>query len=98
VGRRLVFPSLLAVATAIAYGWAELTGYVWTDYERANEVPLRALVHGHVDHFFQAAPIDGPSLLLRAPFAFGSWLWAAATWRSTGWSRCLVSSLRPSSQ
>jgi hypothetical protein len=35
---------------------------------------LRTLVHGHLGAFFQTAPIEGPSLLLRAPFALMSWL------------------------
>ena len=76
--RRLVFPTLLATAIAVAYGWAELTSYLWTDYELANEAPLRALVHGHMAEFFQTVPIDGPSLLVRAPFAFGAWLWGGS--------------------
>jgi len=78
VGRRLVLPSLLAVALSVAYGWAELTGYLWTDYELANEAPLRALVHGHIADFFRSVPIDGPSLVVRAPFAFGAWLWGGS--------------------
>jgi hypothetical protein len=76
--RRLVVPTVFALAIAVAYGWAELTGYLWTDYELANEVPLRALVHGHIAEFFQTVPIDGPSLLVRAPFAFGAWLWGGS--------------------
>jgi hypothetical protein len=75
--RRLVVPTLAAVAIAIACGWAELVSYLWTDYEEANEVPFRALVHGHLGTFFQTAPIEGPSLLLRAPFALGAWAWGA---------------------
>lgn len=76
--RRLVVPTLAAVVLAAAYGWSELTSYLWTDYELANEVPFRALVHGHIATFFHAAPIEGPSLLLRAPFAFGAWLWGGS--------------------
>jgi hypothetical protein len=76
--RRLLVPTLLAVALAIAYGWAQLTGYLWTDYEQANEGPLRSLVHGHLGDFFHTAPIDGPSLLLRAPFALAAWLWGGS--------------------
>jgi hypothetical protein len=76
---RLVVPTLFALALAVAYGWAELTaGYLWTDYELANEVPFRALVHGHLGTFFEMAPIEGPSLLLRAPFALGAWLWGGS--------------------
>jgi hypothetical protein len=78
VRRRLAFPTLLATAIAVAYGWAELTSYLWTDYELANEAPLRALVHGHIAEFFQTVPIDGPSLRVRAPFAFGAWLWGGS--------------------
>jgi glycosyl transferase family 87 len=76
--RRLIVPSLFAAAIAVAYGWAELTGYLWTDYELANEGPLRALVHGHLGSFFHTAPIEGPSLLLRTPFALMSWLWGGS--------------------
>jgi hypothetical protein len=76
--RRLVPPTLLAIAIAVAYGWVELTGYLWTDYELANELPFRALVHGHLATFFHSAPIEGPSLLLRAPFALGAWLWGGS--------------------
>jgi hypothetical protein len=75
VRHRLVAPSLLAVALAIAYGWSQLTDYGWTDYELFNEGPLRALVHGHLAAFFHTAPVEGPSLLLRSPFAFAAWLW-----------------------
>jgi hypothetical protein len=78
VRRPLLLPTLLAVAIAVAYGWSELTGYLWTDYELANEGPLRALVHGHLGAFFQTAPIEGPSLLLRAPFAFAAWAWGGS--------------------
>lgn len=73
--RPLVVPTLLAIAIAVAYGWAQLTSYLWSDYELANEAPLRSLVHGHFGDFFHTAPIEGPSLLLRAPFAFMAWLW-----------------------
>lgn len=72
-------PTLLAVAVAVASGWAELTSYLWTDYELANETPLRAFVHGHLGTFFQTAPIEGPSLLLRAPFALGAWAWGGSS-------------------
>jgi glycosyl transferase family 87 len=75
VRRPLVVPTLLATAIAVAYGWAQLTSYLWSDYELANEAPLRSLVHGHVGDFFHTAPIEGPSLLLRSPFALMAWLW-----------------------
>jgi glycosyl transferase family 87 len=39
---------------------------------------LRSLVHGHLTDFFQTAPIEGPSLLLRAPFALAAWLWGGS--------------------
>jgi hypothetical protein len=78
VRRPLVVPTLLAVAIAVAYGWAQLTSYLWTDYELANEGPLRSLVHGHLADFFQTAPIEGPSLLLRSPFALMAWLWGGS--------------------
>jgi glycosyl transferase family 87 len=78
VRHRLVAPTLLATAVAVAYGWAELTGYAWTDYELFNEGPLRALVHGHLGVFFKTAPIEGPSLLIRSPFAFAAWLWGGS--------------------
>ncbi|HEX6388202.1 MAG TPA: glycosyltransferase family 87 protein [Solirubrobacteraceae bacterium] len=70
-------PILLALVGATFLGWAELVGYAWTDYELANEKPFRALVHGQLGAFFDSAPIDGPSLLLRAPFALLSWIWGA---------------------
>lgn len=76
--RRLAIPTLVAVLFSAAYGWSQLTGYVWTDYEHANELQYRALVHGDAATFFQTAAIEGPSLLLRAPFAFASWLWGAS--------------------
>ena len=78
MGRRLLPPTLLAIVIAVAYGWAQLTSYLWTDYELANEAPLRSLVHGHLADFFQTAPIEGPSLLLRAPFALMAWLWGGS--------------------
>jgi hypothetical protein len=76
--RRLVVPTLAAVAIAVACGCAGLVSYLWSDYERANEVPFRALVHGHLGTFFHTAPIEGPSLLIRAPFALGAWLWGGS--------------------
>ena len=77
--RRLLVPTVVAVIIAVAYGWAELVGYLWTDYELANAVPLGALVHGDLATFFHAAPIEGPSLLLHAPFALASWLWGGSS-------------------
>ena len=41
--------------------------------------PLDALVHGDLATFFHAAPIEGPSLLLHAPFALASWLWGGSS-------------------
>jgi uncharacterized membrane protein (UPF0136 family) len=76
--RRLAVPTLVAVAISIACAWAELVSYLWTDYDEANVVPFRALVHGHLGTFFHTAPIEGPSLLLRAPFALGAWAWGAS--------------------
>jgi hypothetical protein len=76
--RRLLMPALVAIAGAAACGWTQLVGYTWSDYELANEGPFRALVHGDLAVFFQQAPIEGPSLLLRAPFAFGAWFWGAS--------------------
>jgi hypothetical protein len=77
--RRLFVPTLVAVSVAVACGWAELVDYLWTDYEWANEPPLRAVVHGHLGAFFQTAPIEGPSLLLCAPFALSAWLWGGSS-------------------
>jgi hypothetical protein len=71
-------PILLALAGAAFLGWSELVGYAWSDYELANEQPFHALVHGNLSGFFSTAPIDGPSLLLRAPFALLSWIWGAS--------------------
>ena len=76
--RRLAIPTLVGVLFSVAYGWSQLTGYVWSDYELANEAQLRGLVHGDLATFFQTASIEGPSLLLRAPFAFASWLWGGS--------------------
>ena len=76
--RRLLLPAFVALAGAAACGWTQLVGYTWSDYELANEGPFRALVHGDLSAFFQSAPIEGPSLLLRAPFAFGAWIWGAS--------------------
>jgi hypothetical protein len=78
VRHRLVVPTLLAVAVAVAYGWSELTGYLWTDYDLFNRQPLWSLVHGHLGDFFQTAPVEGPSLLLRSPFALAAWLWGGS--------------------
>jgi Glycosyltransferase family 87 len=77
--RRLVVPTLLALVAAAACGWAELVDYLWTDYEWADEPPLRALVHGDLAGFFHAAPVEGPSLLLRAPFALIPSLWGGGS-------------------
>jgi hypothetical protein len=76
--RRYAVPAALAVVLSVAYGWAELVGFAWTDYESANVVPLRNLVGGHLAAFLHTAPIEGPSLLLRAPFALASWAWGAS--------------------
>lgn len=76
--RRYAAPTALAVVLSVAYAWAELVGYAWTDYETANVVPLHNLVHGHLAAFLQTAPIEGPSLLLRAPFALGAWAWGGS--------------------
>lgn len=76
--RGLLLPALVALAAAAACGWAELVGYVWTDYELANEGPFHALVHGDLGAFLRGSPVDGPSLLLRAPFAYASWLWGGS--------------------
>jgi hypothetical protein len=76
--RRLALPALVAILFSAAYGWSQLTGYVWTDYEHANELQFRALVHGDFASFFSLAAIEGPSLLLRSPFAFASWLWGGS--------------------
>ena len=76
--RRLAVPWIAGLLVSAAYGWAELMGYAWSDYQFANEVPMRALTHGDVGQFLQMAPVDGPSLLLRAPFAFGAWIWGAS--------------------
>lgn len=73
--RSLVLPTLLALLAAAASGWASLTGYAWTDYELANEGPFRAMAEGRWAEFFATAPVEGPSLLLRAPFALLPDLW-----------------------
>jgi hypothetical protein len=78
VRQRLAVPTLLAIAVAVAYGWSELTGYLWTDYDLFNRGPLWSLVHGHLGDFFQTAPVEGPSLLLRSPFAMAAWLWGGS--------------------
>jgi hypothetical protein len=73
--RRYLVPAAVGAALAVASGWAELVGFAWSDYETANVVPVRHLVHGDLGAFLRTAPIEGPSLLLRAPFALASWLW-----------------------
>ena len=50
-------------------------GYLWTDYEYANVDAFDALLSGDWERFFAAAPIEGPSLLMRAPFAALPSLW-----------------------
>jgi hypothetical protein len=75
---RLAVPTLTALALAVACGWAELASYLWSDYELADEAPMHALVHGDLGAFFRTAPIEGPSMLLRAPFAFAAWLWGGS--------------------
>ena len=67
--RRYLVPAAVGAALAVASGWAELVGFAWSDYETANLVPVRHLVHGDLGAFLRTAPIEGPSLLLRAPFA-----------------------------
>ncbi len=73
--RRLVSPTLLALAAAALSGWVALVGYLWTDYELANVAPFGAMADGRWSAFFQTAPVEGPSLLLRAPFALAPSLW-----------------------
>jgi hypothetical protein len=46
------------------------------------------MADGRWGTFFATAPIEGPSLLLRAPFALAPACGAPATWRSTAPSRC----------
>lgn len=60
---------------AAAYAWLGLTGFAWSDYDLANAAPLAALVSGDWSTFLQRSPIEGPSLLLRAPFALATTLW-----------------------
>ena len=67
--RRLLFPAALAAAGALALAANGLLGFAWTDYELSALGPVRALLGGHWSAFAAAAPPEGPSLLLRAPFA-----------------------------
>jgi hypothetical protein len=76
--RRFLVPAAAGVALAVASAWAELVGFAWTDYETANVVPTQHLIHGELGAFLRTAPIEGPSLLLRAPFALASWLWGGS--------------------
>jgi uncharacterized membrane protein (UPF0136 family) len=76
--RRLVVPIFVALLGATACAWSELLGFAWSDYETANQQPFRALVHGHFASFLHLSPIDGPSLLVRAPFAFAAWAWGGS--------------------
>jgi hypothetical protein len=76
MARRLLVPGLVALLGAAVVGWLGMAGgYLWTDYEYANVVPFDALVRGDMGTFFSSAPIEGPSLLLRAPFALLPSLW-----------------------
>src|SRR4051794_9704668 len=52
-----------------------LAGFAWSDYEYADLVPMQALMRGDWHAFFDRAPLEGPSLLLRAPFALLAHLW-----------------------
>ncbi len=76
MARRLIAPASVAVACAAVVGWLGMAGgYLWTDYEYANAAPFGALARGDLAAFFSSAPIEGPSLLLRAPFALLPSLW-----------------------
>lgn len=75
MARRLALPSLVALAAAALSGWASVVGYLWSDYELANVGPFRAMADGRWSTFFETAPVDGPSLLMRAPFVFLASLW-----------------------
>jgi hypothetical protein len=75
VPHRLLVPSIVAACGALALAWTGLIGYVWTDYEFANVEPLRALLAGDWSTFLHRSPVEGPSLLLRAPFAMSVELW-----------------------
>jgi hypothetical protein len=76
MARRLLVPSLVALCGAAVVAWLGMAGgYLWTDYEYANVEPFDALIRGDLGAFFTSAPIEGPSLLLRAPFALLPSLW-----------------------
>jgi hypothetical protein len=76
MARRLIVPGLVALLGAALVGWVGMAGgYLWTDYEYANVDAFDALVRGDLRTFFGSAPIEGPSLLLRAPFAHLPSLW-----------------------
>lgn len=74
--RRLLPLLLLGLVAAALTAWTAMSGgYLWTDYEHANVEPFRAIADGDWPAFFQTAPIEGPSLLMRAPFALLPSLW-----------------------
>jgi len=77
--RLLAIPAFVAVLCAAACGWTQLVDYQWTDYEWSGNPQFHALLHGHLGAFFDTASVEGPSLLLRAPFAFATLSWGGGS-------------------
>jgi hypothetical protein len=55
--------------------WLGLIDWSWSDYDAEASAAFRALSHGDIVGFLQAAPSYGGSLVLRAPFAAIPALW-----------------------
>jgi hypothetical protein len=77
--RRFALPGFIAAFCAAACGWTQLVDYQWTDYEWSGNPQFHALLEGHVGAFFDTASVEGPSMLLRAPFALATLLWGGGS-------------------
>jgi hypothetical protein len=77
--RRVVRENALSLSVAACasatMAWLGLYGFAWNDYANEAELPVDALVHGHVAEFLRLAPVYGGSLVERAPFALAPGLW-----------------------
>ena len=60
----------LALGASLWMAWSHTWQVVPNDYGTEAMRPLNALLHAHLLSFLRTAPPYGPSLLLRAPFAF----------------------------
>jgi hypothetical protein len=66
---------LLACAGMASTAWLGLYGFGWNDYDTEARPAIDALIQGHLNSFFELAPVYGGSLLERAPFALAPSLW-----------------------